>query len=175
MTTESMHWLGRWYGEPLTSEQAAALRESALQRSETRQHRSRRCHSCALQLLIARYWLEGSAEDEYHQLCQRLQYTAHGRALLELIYGQLLLSRRRTQALHHLQRGFELGSTLFSAADYLQVLNRHQRLARLPLTAQGLPAATLQELLTTASVIERLQQGQVLRPTTPHDPNDLYG
>lgn len=177
MESEVRHWLGRWHGDPLASQQATALRAQALQRyQDTASHRrQRRCHSCTLQLLIAHYWLEGAADDEYEQLKQRLRNTAHGRALLELIYGQLLMSARREPAMTHLQRGFELASKLFTPADYLQVLKRHQQLALLPLTAQGLPAATLQELLTTAGVIERLQRGQAPRLRKPHDPNDLYG
>lgn len=177
MQSEDRHWLGRWYGDPLTMQQATALRELAQQRYQGVSHRrQRRCLSCALQLLVARYWLdEGNAWDEYQQLRRRLHHSAHGRALLELIYGQLLMSCRREPALMHLQHGFDQASSLFTPEDYLQVLKRHQRLALLPLTAQGLPAAPLHELLTTADVIERMQRGQTPRLRKPHDPNDLYG
>lgn len=168
-----MSLLADWHAAPLDTAAATALLGRARQRRQ-RGQRSRRCRTCLLQEMIARYWLGEEIGALYQLAAPRLQGSAHGRALLEIITGQLLLSRRLTVARAHLDRGFHLASRLFTPADYLMVLNRHQQLARLPLGDTPLPAATLAQLLTTAQVIERLEGGTA-RPRGKHDPTDLYG
>lgn len=168
-----MSLLADWHGEPLDTTAATALLDRARQRRQ-RGKRSRRCRTCLLQEMIARYWLGEEIDALYRLAAPRLQGSAHGRALLELITGQLLLSRRLEAARAHLDRGFRLAGRLFTPADYLAVLNRHQQLTRLPLGATALPAAPLAQLLTTAQVIERLE-GDTSRRWGKHDPTDLYG
>ncbi|GAB4301356.1 MAG: hypothetical protein Kow0096_22120 [Thiohalomonadaceae bacterium] len=165
--------LGMWHGDPLAAAAAQALLARARQR-QRRGQRQRRCRTCALQELVARYWLGEDMAALYHHALPLLRRSAHGRALLELITGQLLLSRRLNGARQHLERGFHLASRLFTPADYLAVLKRQQQLACLPLGDTPLPAATLTQLLTTAQVIERMEGGR-RPPQGKHDPTDLYG
>ncbi|MEW6645584.1 MAG: hypothetical protein AB1450_00070 [Pseudomonadota bacterium] len=165
--------LGMWHGDPLDTAAAQALRVRAQQR-QRRGQRQRRCRTCLLQDLIAGYWLGEDIAALHRHALPLLQRSAHSRALLELITGQLLLSRRLNGARQHLERGFHLASGLFTPADYLTVLKRQQQLASLPLADTPLPAATLAQLLTTAQVIERMEGGR-RRPQGKHDPTDLYG
>jgi len=165
--------LGMWHGDPLAAAAAQDLQARAQQR-QRRGRRQRRCRTCALQELVARYWLGEDLNALYHHVLPLLRRSAHGHALLELITGQLLLSRRLDAARQHLERGFHLASRLFTPADYLAVLKRHQQLAHLPLSATPLPAMPLAQLLVTAQVIERMAGGRRgLRGK--HDPTDLYG
>jgi hypothetical protein len=168
-----MNPLALWHADPLDAEAARALLAAA-EHGRWRGNRRRRCRICLLQELIARHWLGEEIGALYRQVAPRLSRSAHGHALLELITGQLLLSRRLHGAQQHLDHGFHLASRLFTPADYLAVLNRHQQLARLPLSATALPAASLAELLTTAKVVERMEGG-ASRPRGKHDPTDLYG
>lgn len=168
-----MTLLGAWHADPLDAIAAQALRVRAQQR-QRRGQRQRRCRTCLLQDLIAGYWLGEDIAVLYRHALPLLQRSAHGHALLELITGQLLLSRRLHGARQHLERGFHRASRLFTATDYLTVLKRQQQLACLPLADTPLPAATLAQLLTTAQVIERME-GDRRRPLGKHDPTDLYG
>ncbi len=165
--------LGRWYADPLTPAQATALLEQARARRTPHGRRNRRCYTCRLQELVARFWLGESTDDEYLQLQRNLRRTAHGLALLELVYGQLLMSRRLSPARQHLDEGFRLANRLFTAVDYLTTLNRHQLLAWLPLSKQASPAATLTSLLTTARVVARLEGTANRRTPVQNDPNGI--
>ena len=167
--------LGRWYADPLTPQQAQTLLEETRTRRHPRAGRNRRCYTCQLQELVARYWLGEAVQDEYQRLAQRLRHTSHGRALLELIYGQLLMSRRLSAARRHLDEGFRRAVPLLSTTDYFAILRRHQQLARLPLTDNELPPQTLAALLTTAAVIERMTQGAPQWPAVRPDPDDIQG
>lgn len=168
-----MSLLGSWHAEPLDVSAARALLARAQQR-QRRGQRQRRCRTCALQELIARCWLGEEIGTLYRHALPLQQRSAHARALLEIITGQLLLSRRLNGAWQHLNDGFHRASRLFTPSDYLTVLQRQQHLSRLPLSDTPLPAATLAELLTTAKVIERMAGGS-RRPLGKHDPTDLYG
>ncbi len=168
-----MNPLALWHADPLDAEAARTLLERAQQR-QRRGQRLRRCRTCVLQELVARCWLGEDIDALYRHALPLLRQSAHGRALLEIVTGQLLLSRRLNGARQHLEDGFHLASRLFTPADYLAVLNRRQQLAHLPLGETSLPAATLAELLTTAQVIDRLE-GDGRRLRGKHDPTDLYG
>jgi hypothetical protein len=150
--------LGRWYATPLSPEQAARLLALIEAKERARLRRGASCTTCQFSRLVARFWLGEPAENDYQGLTARLQHrhSPRARALLELIYGQLLLARRRRGALVHLDRGFSEGRHLFAPGDYFVVLKRHSLFRMLPAEAEGAPLA-LEDLLTTARVIERLQ------------------
>ncbi len=167
-----MTLLGDWHADPLDAEAARALLTAAQQRRR-RGTRQRRCRTCLLQEMIARYWLGEDIAALYRDAAPLLQGSAHGRALLELLVGQLLQSQRRHGARQHLERGFHLASRLFTPADYLAVLNRHQLLARLPLSERASPAAPLTALLTTARVIARLEGPANRHTLAQNDPNGI--
>lgn len=163
--------LGRWYAEPLDTAQAQQLVHRVEQ--STRRTRPRRiglCHELAR--LRARFWLGHPVDSDYSRLSRRAGDNRRARALVELICGQLLMSRRIEGAMAHLEGGFRLAQGLLSAHDYLLVLRRHQRLAYLPLGTTAHPSQSLMDLLRVAAVIERMAP----RRTPPgRDPHDLYG
>jgi hypothetical protein len=150
--------LGRWYAMPLSREQATGLLVRTEEKERERLRRGASCVTCRLARLIARFWLGEPVEHDYQNLAARLQQrrSPRAQALLELIYGQLLLAQRRRGALLHLDRGFAESRHLFAPEDYFVVLKRHALFRTLPAEADG-PPLDLEDLLTTARVIERLQ------------------
>lgn len=158
MRTPPFVSLGRWYATPLSPEQARQLLARVEAKERIRLRRASSCTACRLVKLIARYWLGECIDADYQAMIARFQkrHSPRARVLLELIYGQLLLARRRRGALPHLERAFAEGRHLFAPGDYFTVLKRHALFRRLPVEADG-PALSLEELLVTARVIERLQ------------------
>jgi len=148
--------LAAWYGEPVSPADAVCLytdTEKAL--------RSRLCAGLpAFQLhvlqLLGHFWMDVSISLEYQQLAT----SANGqrdRALLEIVYGQLLLSRRQRPALEHLDRGFRLAAGYLDASDYFLLVRRHDLLRHIPLSATQAAPQGLQSLLAEAAVIRQLQ------------------
>lgn len=171
VTSDGRGPLGQWYGTPLTTEQAQTLLATVEQRRS--RARSRRCRTCGLQALVAHFWLGDDISDDVERLHKLFRPTAHGTALLELIYGQLLMSRRLAGARLHLHRGFLSAARLLAPDDYFTLLKRHQLLARLPLAEMPLPPADLPALLTTAAVISRMEPPA--RGPKEWDSSDTYG
>jgi hypothetical protein len=148
--------LAAWYGEPL----AVADAERLLTNTE----KALRIRLCAglpvyplhvLQLLL-RYWLDSNLLPEYPQLATAAT-GKRDRALLEIVYGQLLLSRRQWPALQHLDRGFRLAAGYLEATDYFLLVRRHDLLRHIPLADTPVAPQGLQALLAEAAVIRQLQ------------------
>jgi hypothetical protein len=106
--------------------------------------------------LLCHYWMDVSILLEYRQLTA-IASGKRERALLELVYGQLLSSRRRKPALQHLDHGFRLATGYLEATDYFLLVRRHDLLRYLPLSDAGAAPLGLQSLLTEAAVIRQLQ------------------
>ena len=155
--------LACWYATPLTRDAANALLHTAQQREAVRVRRGKGCYTCRLQRMIAHFWLGKEVDEEFRALQQRLRFTAHGLILAELIYGQLLMSQRRNGAMAALDSAFHSAHHLLRSSDYFVLFNRHELLRRLPLGAQPQQPLALTDLLTTASVIERLEGSQRIR------------
>lgn len=148
--------LSAWYAEPLDEDQALALLAQA-QREQHRAHRQRSsCSACPFQELMARFWLGRSTDALYEQLVHAGN-AVRRQALAELITGQLLMSRRLRGAMERLRSGFFLAGPHLHAAEYFQLLKRHELLALLPLRAQPVPAQGLEALLREARVIRQLR------------------
>ncbi|HEY0635043.1 MAG TPA: hypothetical protein VGE00_06665 [Gammaproteobacteria bacterium] len=152
--------LGRWYADPLTQEEASALLAAAETRRSEQLRQGRSCHVCRLQQMIAHYWLGREIDEEFHAFRHRLRKTAHGRILVELIYGQLLMSQRRPGAMQALNNAFHSARNLLSPSDYFVLFKRHNLLDKLPLGTEGQNGLSLEELLTTAAVIERMTKAR---------------
>jgi len=167
--------LGRWYADPLSSDEARQLLEQTEQREEKRKRHCGNTLTCKLQRMVALFWL-GEEVNAYYQILRPLAARSpHGHALLELIYGQLLLSSHLKEGLMHLEQGFRLAAKLFTARDYLDVMNRHRLLRQLPLSDTPTHADPLSAMLTSAKVIERMKQPENKRQPYFHDPKDTYG
>ncbi len=167
--------LGRWYAEPLEAVAARQLFELATKRLEKRLRQGGGTLCCRLQLMQAKFWQGEEIGNEYEALLHLTARSAHGKALLELVYGQLLLSRQLSGAMKHLERGFNLARNLFSASDYFTVMNHHRHFNYLPLAKHPSPPSTLEQLLVMAQVIERMEQPEKKRGKYQFDNHDTYG
>ena len=167
--------LGRWYADPPAHGVVTTLVVRYRRRLELNRRHGRDCPLCRLLLAAGQFWLHDGDDGELRHLHDLPQLTRRERALLLLVHGQLLMSRQRRDALPLLERGFDLATPLLHPADYFRVLNRHRTLAHLPLSGNGGPAQTLEELLKIAAVVERLQAANGHRAPYPIDHSDTYG
>ncbi|NIP73549.1 MAG: hypothetical protein GWO16_11185 [Gammaproteobacteria bacterium] len=144
--------LTAWHAEPMDPARAE------VRRAEQQAYpRGRDCPRSRLQAMIGRFWLGRSIEPDHATLAQ-VASDAVTRALADLVYGQLLLSRKLAGAHDHLRAGFAAATPHLSAAGYFVLLRRHELLASIPLTEQPSPALGLAELLREAAVIRGLRR-----------------
>ncbi len=153
-------WLGRralgeWYAVPLDP----AAREVLARCVATSDSLVQRFGG-----LISAFWSGADPAMAYESLGGLLGEEGRERALLELVQGQLLMSRRLPGAMDHLDRGFRLAVPWLGARDYFRVLKRHELLRELPPAVSPQPPRDLDALLTEARVIRRLRRG---RPQPP--------
>lgn len=106
--------------------------------------------------LIARHWCGQDIRRRFTNLCDALADPAE-RALLDLIYGQLLIAQRLVGAFTHLDRGFAAATPFLAPRAYLTVLKRHETLRWLVLGRQPSSPLALTELLQQAQVTKRLR------------------
>ncbi|MBI5461496.1 MAG: hypothetical protein HY941_04840 [Gammaproteobacteria bacterium] len=158
-----------WYATPLALETAAELQAQARQVLQRTLVQGGYALAPRLAEMIAGFWLGRDVSHDYRSLVATVPETQQ--AAVELVFGQLLMSRKRAGALHHLNRGFELATATLAPAVYFILLRRHTLLRNLVLTATGSLAQTLPDLLQEARVIQRLQRGHGL-PRTLRNPHD---
>ena len=104
---------------------------------------------------------------EYEKI-QMVATDAFELALLELVYGQLLMSCKRAGAHQHLADGFELAVDHLASDEYFQLLRQHELLAWLPLSETPSLPQELASLLTEAAVIKQLQEGEGMQCRPAH-------
>jgi hypothetical protein len=151
--------IGSWFIEPWSPQLAREMRIGA--RAELQRAYAGGDDSFPGQLreLIATFWLGEPVEYRYQIL--KAQAVDGWRPLLELIYGQLLISRGLAPAMRHLDEGFLAASALLSPDDYFRVMRRHDLLRFIPLFQTPRPARTLDELISEARVIQQLTGGSL--------------
>jgi hypothetical protein len=88
--------------------------------------------------------------------------------LLELVYGQLLISRKLQPATIHLEQGFMRAACYLDSGDYLRLLRRHELLGYLVLTDTPADPQPLDALLSEAAVIRRLRENTGRRNENDH-------
>lgn len=137
--------LADWHGDPVSPNMASNWLNSADNRNAD-----------ALTRLVGRYWA-GLRCDVLLAELQRNANNAQQTALIDLVWGQLLMARRLEGAMAHLNRGFDVAAPLLSARDYLRVLKRHQTLSWLVLNPVPSPPQTLTDLIRLAEVTRRLR------------------
>jgi hypothetical protein len=145
-----------WYADPIAAPDAQALLDCTQRRLRSRLCRGGRCFSLHLLRMICHHWLQSDSALDYQQLSAQACDDSE-RALVELVYGQLLISGKRLPARQHLERGFSLSARHLDTVDYLLLLRRHDLLEYLPLSESPVVAQDLKSLLKEASVISRLQ------------------
>lgn len=159
-----------WYADPLAQEAATVLHaqaRQAVQRTLAQGTSGGQPLAPRLAELIAGFWLGRAVALDHRSLIAT--QPPELQALVELVYGQLLISRKLSGALEHLERGFVLAIPHLAPADYFALLRRHELLRALPLRAEASVARTLPDLLTEARVIRRLQPVGRRRTAHPHD------
>lgn len=163
--------LGRWYADPCPADAARQTLVVVEQREQDLRRRGRSSLALRLAAMLAHAALGDDVEAEYERLkALAARRPPRAQALVELIYGQILMAARRPGAMLHLDRGFALARHMFAPEDYFQVLKRHSLLALLP--PADLRAEPLEDLLTAARVMARLG---ARRTPPPHDPGDTFG
>ena len=94
----------------------------------------------------------------------KLWQTRISQALACLVYGQLLISQKRSGAHEMLKQGFDRIQPWLQADEYFTLLKRHQQLAVLSLSSSASVALSLQELLNEAAVVRKLLGDARIRP-----------
>ncbi len=161
-----------WYADPISIPDARALLDRAQRRLRPCLCRGGRCYTLHVLRMICHHWLQSGSTLDYQQL-SALACDDSERALVELVYGQLLISGKRLPARHYLARGFSLAARHLDTADYVLLLRRHELLDYLPLSETPVVAQDLRSLLKEAAVIRRLQGGE--RSVHEHLHHDTLG
>jgi hypothetical protein len=161
-----------WYATPVPHRQAEALLIAA-QEAVQQCLRTGECgFQAQLLAMICHWWLRPEVKAAYEELLQTVS-SPHQRALLHLVYGQLLASRKLETAKEQLTSGFRWAAALLSSADYFRLLRRHEMLGMLVFGKHAAAAQDLPALLAEAAVIERLQRGS--RPGYNSGHHDTLG
>jgi hypothetical protein len=145
-----------WYADPMDTPAAQALLDRAHRQLRSRLCRGGRCFQLYVLKMICHHWLQSDSALDFRQL-SALASDDSERALVELVYGQLLISSKRQPARQHLARGFSLAARHLDTVDYLLLLRRHDLLEYLPLSECPVVAQDLQSLLKESVVISRLR------------------
>ena len=169
LNTEADVSLAAWYATPLTQTQAADLQRQAQQLLQRNMTSGGSSLAPRLADMIAGFWLGRVVAHDYRSLIATAPEAEQ--AAVELLYGQLLMSCKRSGAMQHLERGFELATLALAPADYFVLLRRHALLRHLVLTPAGAMPQTLDDLLQEARIIQRLQPGGGMSrgSVNPHD------
>lgn len=158
--------LAAWYGNPLPFDSVTRLQAAAQRELQTRLCAGAHCFQIHVLQLVCYFQDQVNVRLKY----ENLQATARDtfeHALLELVYGQLLISCRKAGANRHLADGFALANDYLASADYFILVRQHELLAYLPLSETPSLPQDLASLLAEAVVIKQLQSGECIqyRPT----------
>lgn len=168
---------GGWVADPPSPVEVDSC-QSALRNIRKQIHLGRmaeeQCPHADLKEMVVRFWQGRTIEMDYGNLCKTAP-DPFRRALVEMVYGQLLMSVKQSPAMTHLQHGFLLATPYFRAQEYFQVMKRHELLQWLPLQKSAMPAQSLQSLLKEAAVVRELRRGGECPPEIPFDSNDTLG
>ncbi|MGD2112862.1 MAG: hypothetical protein PVI50_05710 [Gammaproteobacteria bacterium] len=159
--------LADWYATPLAPAAAGALLRVTQRAIQARLRSGGSCLPLEILLQIARFSLEKPSAP-LPAISRNPPPAAREAALQELVYGQLLVSRKLQPAPAHLARGFRLAAPLLEATEYFRLVREHELLTCLPFSDTPAAARDLPALLNEAAVIRRLQRGNRRRPTWPH-------
>lgn len=95
-------------------------------------------------------------------------------ALANLVYGQLLMSRKLKGAYAQLQKGLHLASPLIDNKSYFAILKRHTILNYLLTGEQPAPVASLDQLVNEALIIRKLRPRKRFE-RLPQSDSDIHG
>jgi hypothetical protein len=159
--------LAAWYAGPLAAGKLARLQLAAATGLQSRLCKGGSSFRPQLLQLVCCSLAGTDIEPGYRQLRATL-HAARDTALLELVYGQLLISRKLRPAITYLERGFMRAARYLDSSDYLRLLRRHELLDCLVLTGKPADPQPLDALLSEAAVIRRLREHTVRRNGNAH-------
>ena len=171
---ESSLRLSAWQAEPMSHARANENLEGV--RALLQQAYQKGAETSLLKVvkMTARYWLGHFRRVDFDNLLCT-QDSEKYQALACLVYGQLLISQKRSGAHEMLKQGFDRIQPWLQADEYFTLLKRHQQLAVLNLSPSASVALSLQELLNEAAVVRKLQGGDArIRPRSG-DRSDTLG
>ncbi len=160
--------LSAWHAEPLEAEAAGHCLLELRRNTLAARFPALPGPDSEVMEMILSFWM-GRSLESFRERLLKLAENERRQALVELVYGQLLLSRRTLGAWTHLDRGLQLASSLLAPSDYFVILRRHQALRDLPLNAEPLPPQPLERLLREAAVARRLKGGSEPPPARRQD------
>ena len=166
--------LHMWYAQPLDQEQAKQLLEFSAKMQKSALMHGKDVFEFKLRELIARFFLNKNIQLEYQTMSALLKDDRQ-RAQLELVYGQLLISRKLAGAHEHLKQGFLLARPFIESAFYFGVMKQHEQLAIIKTGNTAVPALSLEDLITEAGVIRKLEKSSGKRGYHCSDPEDTLG
>lgn len=149
--------LAAWYAGPLAAGKLARLQLAAAAGLQSRLCKGGSSFWPQLLQLVCCSLAGTDIEPGYRQLSATV-HDARDTALLELVYGQLLISRKLRPAIMHLEQGFLRAARYLESGDYLRLLRRHDLLGNLLLTGTPADPQPLDALLSEAAVIRRLRE-----------------
>jgi hypothetical protein len=148
--------LSAWYADPLDTGLAGDL----LARAEAGQQACLRagesCFRLRILAIICHAWLGSEPEIPGEELAA-LAGDGHESALLDLVQGQLLASRKISGAMEYLHNGFRLAAPHLGPREYFGLLYQHELLGNLPYSRESSVPQSLASLLNEAAVINRLR------------------
>lgn len=166
--------LGDWYADPITNSSADNLQRRARQALQRGYARGEDCFAARVQDIAANFWLGRSIEADHRSLAAT-STDEHQHALIDLVFGQLLISCKLVGAVYYLDAGFSRAANLLKPADYFRVLKRHELLRHLVLGRQRAAAQDLASLLGEARIIARLGGITATSGRCRHSPDDTVG
>jgi hypothetical protein len=166
--------LHEWHIWPLTEEQAYAWLKQAQQGQRAAVLSGDSGMTWRVREMVARFWLGRSVYLPYLAMCAAAG-NRYERALAELVYGQVLVSRRLHGAFEHLDAGLNYAHHLLMTQNYFTLVHRHELLRYLPLGDEPCAPQDLNALLIEAAVIKRLMDGPRARKHYAGHPSDTLG
>jgi hypothetical protein len=159
--------LAAWYAGPLTAGELARLQLAAAAGLKSRLCKGGSSFRPQLLQLVCQSLAGTDIEPGYRQLSASVHAT-RDMVLLELVYGQLLISRKLQPATKPLEQGFMRAARYLDSGDYLRLLRRHELLGYLVLTDTPADPQPLDALLSEAAVIRRLRENTGRRNENDH-------
>lgn len=149
-----------WHANPLSAAEATRLARQAEYRLQQNSANHYTCFITTLMQLVADWWTQQIGRNEL----ERAFIDAISRrqlALAHLVVGQLLMSRKMSEAMVHLNKGLSYADGLIRHSDYFTVYNRHEDLTNLVFSKEGQQAQALEVLLNETRVIQQLDRGNI--------------
>jgi len=166
--------LNLWYGEPLTRYQTEQLTLFSRQKQKQALFNGDECLSFQLKEMIARFFMNRDINIEYSNLVKTTREDKKI-ALIELVFGQLLMSKKIDTAMLHLDKGFQIAQKYLNATDYFSILKRHELLGVLKLDNKPSEPKSLSSLLVEASIIKQFETRNGSGKSYTGNPHDTLG